>query len=120
MTDARAALDELATLSVGGGSGARLHHDPKQFLPYHLWMPGTVTTDGQRGWMASAFGRTPEGAADRLQAELTSLPEGQWVEALQFEPREPGTWPAKWVYPPSLRVAWDGEHWTYDDEGEVA
>ncbi|MEX5635751.1 hypothetical protein [Parafrankia sp. FMc2] len=117
MTDPRAALDELAALSAGAG-GPRLHHEPTWAFPYHLALLSANTTDGQRCWSASAFGRTPEEAAERLQAELTSPPEGQWVEARQYEPREPGTWPARWVYPPSRPVAWDGEHWTYADEGD--
>ncbi|ABW14407.1 DNA-directed DNA polymerase [Parafrankia sp. EAN1pec] len=116
MTDSRAALDELAALSVGAGSPQE-GHEPTHYFSHRLWLPGIATTNGQARWGALGLGRTPEGAADQLQGDLTSLPEGQWGEAAQFDQGRNGPRRSDW---PTRRVAWDGERWEYDDEALAA
>lgn len=113
--DARASLDELAALSAGGG-GPRESYEATHYFPHRLWLPGIGTTNGQARWGALGLGRAPEGAAEQLYNELTSLPEGQWVEAAQFDRGRNGPRRSDW---PTRRVAWDGERWGYDDEAGI-
>ncbi|ONH62331.1 hypothetical protein CcI49_02840 [Frankia sp. CcI49] len=112
MTDARASLDELAALSTGGG-GIREDYKPTHYFPHGLWLPGIAITDGQSEWGALGLGRSPEEAAQRLHGELTNLPEGQWVQATQFDQGRNGPQRSDW---PTRRVARDGERWMYADE----
>ncbi|KPM55655.1 hypothetical protein ACG83_10210 [Frankia sp. R43] len=114
MTDPRASLQELAALSVGGGPSFREGYEPTHYFPHWVWLPGISATDGQKRWGGPGLGRTPEDAAQQLYDELTSLPDGHWVQATQFDRGRNGPRRSDW---PTRRVAWDGEHWTYADEG---
>lgn len=110
--DPRLALTGLASLSRGAADGFRLSHEPTHHFPCRLSLPGIGITDGQTRWGALGLGDTEDEAIDHLHAELTRLPEGQWVEAVQFDQGRPGLGRSDW---PARRVAWDGERWRYED-----
>ncbi len=116
MMDVRASLAELAALSTRTGR-PRESYEATHYFPHRLWLPGIETTDGQARWGALGLGLTPAGAAEQLCNELTNLPDGQWVEAVQFDrPPADGT---RSGYP-TRRVRWDGARWTHDDDGKKA
>lgn len=116
MTSARMAVAQLASLSrtpEGDGGQPRASHEPSHWACHRLWLPGVEITNGRTKWGALGLGRTSDEAAERLHAELTNLPEGQWVEVVQFDRERIGPGRSDW---PVRRAAWDGERWDYVEE----